>query len=1230
MATPACPAPAPHGVGSARGSVASGLRPQPDAITRSATSPPRRRPSPAVPFAPPVPYFSAVPSPTPVPGPPQPNSLAVAQAARDAGRLRLEAAHLRLASLQSRADGGGGARPAPSVLAREARKAARRESELAGLEAAVARASHSLAVDAFRVPSPEAAHGSTRAPAPRPAPFARSPAPNAAPPPHSRRSVPFSPKQLRARAEARSLTLRAHRGLPVGVTPATTGGAAAASGGGPATGPPTLAPPLLPQVAALAPPFLAAAGSRGGRAGGAEAAAVPAAAEATAAASRAAPLVNPRLPRTWLRVRRRRKRAAAALGALGAHALSSARRRAAAFSDLCAISCAARRAALPAPPHSLAAVVREAPAAAAASALAPAASPSTAAAAAPPPQPLVVAASAASAVAPAATPAPPSGAAAALFAAASTTAAVTAAAAAAPPLAVALATLTPQVCLVEALLRFLPRRARCSLGATCWAIGAAAADRAVTVLVALVRTTLSRMALVHSVSFSLPRAPAPRGLSRESSVVAAESQAARLCPSLAHCICFLAADLKRGSGRERGCRVVVASVSADSPPPPPPGWSWVPTVALRRHPDGFLADCGVAASLSLAPTVTPLPRPCSEPPQPRLPPALPPAPLPAADVALAGMHGVAARLRAALQLGSPYARSWIDAVGGVDVACWRAASPALRVRGSHVSGDHLRLLPLPERHVAPSTRPYPFPRNGVPPPWFRPKSIRDLWRPCAWRRASLWWRSVWPFLVDCNRLGPTAKRGRIETVVFVQADLVPEARGVVWDCRGERPVPANWGADIHSHWDTAFLESALVEFPDKELVSFVTRGAATSSDAAGLTMVLGPHLTSLAAGFAEASANVDEFCDLGWFEAVRERAFPFVPCRSCPKGTVTKSTGKIRTTSDGGCPRSETNPPAMSLNEATRASHRVPEVKPTNGDVAKAMAVLRYAADLFGEDLIVLSDDFKCYFNQFRTHPSEWFKAAFFWLEVTLGTPVPVWIVEYVLGFGLTASSGIAQRFSHALLWILARRFDAEEAANPELDPARAQYLKERAALGDFQAALFVLLCYTDDVIFIIVGVARAMRLLEAWGKLIAEVNLLMAGEGKRQLGSCVKWNGVFHNAFLCNQVIPEDKVVRARRVAATALAHGPMPFREYRSATGLLGHLKCVLRWRKVSMYGLFLPFRGGGKNPEGLVRWSPPVLEQLSRWDVALRGAPGASCADPPGARRLFGLPCISGGCR
>jgi hypothetical protein len=91
------------------------------------------------------------------------------------------------------------------------------------------------------------------------------------------------------------------------------------------------------------------------------------------------------------------------------------------------------------------------------------------------------------------------------------------------------------------------------------------------------------------------------------------------------------------------------------------------------------------------------------------------------------------------------------------------------------------------------------------------------------------------------------------------------------------------------------------------------------------------------------------------------------------------------------------------------------------------MAVLHYAAGIFGEDLILLSDDIKSYFNQFRTHPSEWFKCCFSWLHASALGPVPVWIVEYVLGFGMMPSSGIAQRFSHALLWILRRRFDASE-----------------------------------------------------------------------------------------------------------------------------------------------------------------------------------------------------------
>ena len=61
----------------------------------------------------------------------------------------------------------------------------------------------------------------------------------------------------------------------------------------------------------------------------------------------------------------------------------------------------------------------------------------------------------------------------------------------------------------------------------------------------------------------------------------------------------------------------------------------------------------------------------------------------------------------------------------------------------------------------------------------------------------------------------------------------------------------------------------------------------------------------------------------------------------------------------------------MSLNGATRASHRFAEVKPTNGDVATAMEALRNAVGLFGGGLVVLSENFKCHLNQFQTRPSE-------------------------------------------------------------------------------------------------------------------------------------------------------------------------------------------------------------------------------------------------------------------
>jgi hypothetical protein len=55
--------------------------------------------------------------------------------------------------------------------------------------------------------------------------------------------------------------------------------------------------------------------------------------------------------------------------------------------------------------------------------------------------------------------------------------------------------------------------------------------------------------------------------------------------------------------------------------------------------------------------------------------------------------------------------------------------------------------------------------------------------------------------------------------MFLQTDLVPSARGFLWDTRQPAPVPLDFDAPLHSHFDTAFLESALRDHPDRELVS---------------------------------------------------------------------------------------------------------------------------------------------------------------------------------------------------------------------------------------------------------------------------------------------------------------------------------------------------------------------------------------------------------------------------
>ncbi|MFZ9087199.1 MAG: hypothetical protein ACO3C6_11785, partial [Steroidobacteraceae bacterium] len=418
---------------------------------------------------------------------------------------------------------------------------------------------------------------------------------------------------------------------------------------------------------------------------------------------------------------------------------------------------------------------------------------------------------------------------------------------------------------------------------------------------------------------------------------------------------------------------------------------------------------------------------------------------------------------------------------------------------------------------------------------------------------------------------------------------------------------------IESHFDTAFLAQALSAYPDQELRSFAVHGAATKTDAGNLMSVLGPHLTSLPEGFPQVHANIIENVTKDWYGCYHG-PMPLAP------GYSIGSTGKAgapdakRRTSEYGAPRKATVPPATSLNDLARHAAWPPEVKPTLKAHASDVAVLKYAARLWGEDLYCLSDDFKFYFTQFRLHPSEWHKSCFQWLSLAAdGTPVPAWIMEYVLGFGHAASSGIAQRFSHAVLWLLRKRVNAEEAPilASEKDPVRRAYLDERAALGPDQATLWSADIFTDDGAMLIVGADRVARILAHWGTLLKQIGIVTAGPHKRMVGCAIRWLGVYLNTFLGNQIIPRDKAIKASTVLGDLAAGRPVEFRDYRSLMGRIEHFRGIVEDDRTSTYHMYTPFAAGKVNPRGRVIPTVEIAAKAEEWRQLLLRRPGRTCA-------------------
>ena len=231
------------------------------------------------------------------------------------------------------------------------------------------------------------------------------------------------------------------------------------------------------------------------------------------------------------------------------------------------------------------------------------------------------------------------------------------------------------------------------------------------------------------------------------------------------------------------------------------------------------------------------------------------------------------------------------------------------------------------------------------------------------------------------------------------------------------------------------------------------------------------------------------------------------------------------------------------------------ERKPALRHLAADLAVLRAAGKAMGQPVYLFGDDAADHFNQLFCSSEEWWLLGVTFvspsqLRRTLangfsGAPGAIFFVsERRLGFGMTPSSNIAQRFSEALLHIFRQRMDAAEEKAPTT-PAELQWRHGREVLATRLAAtsnrpyaellreqqrLYFVHCFTDDPAFGVLGVERAMRLLGVWRQLTLDVNLIMAVAAKRSLRRCA---------------LPSRSHYSPSRMANAAIAAcvGPLPW---------------------------------------------------------------------------------------
>jgi hypothetical protein len=525
--------------------------------------------------------------------------------------------------------------------------------------------------------------------------------------------------------------------------------------------------------------------------------------------------------------------------------------------------------------------------------------------------------------------------------------------------------------------------------------------------------------------------------------------------------------------------------------------------------------------------------------------------------------------------------------------------------------------------------------------------------------------------------GHSARPHKPRPFVLAQSDFVPLARGRVWDLRraAEGVIePLDFTARPATGLNIALLTTLLAKCPDRELVeNHLVYGVDYKADLP-LHAVFLPHMASLAANVDLVQAEIERLAGNRWHELFADT--PFLPMRISPNGAVVRKLERLRprrvenasadgsghggplvdrdgvrveslnflvgihdvVEAEGGSRESEgatsarhdgepelEGHSAESLaaanglsNDASALRPKWPkERKPTVLDKVHDLAVLQFAARVFKEDLVGFVTDFKDYFNQFPV------SAKYLWANIVHwrgllgigGEDLGCFVSEQRLGFGMSASSNICQRFAHALAEIFRIAFDREEEElfAAETDQTRRSYTEARRKLGPGQHRLFEITIYTDDPFFACIAVERLMRALKLWHRITKAAGLELAIPAKRQCGAEVRWLGVEFLLTAGVHFLNENKRLRMIHELLPIAAGEPTVFSTYQSLTSFLSYLRpLVLHLNPTIMYSIYGPYRRGRDGrlptPATIVRADEEGRLRFASWLVVLRGACGS----------------------